>query len=846
VRAPGPIKVVSISLDEPLRPLAVEERYTAVLLVVTSRGSVVGEVKLPALTTIPADMLRRAIAARCGGTLWRRELEAEFLQAARDGGDGPRLEVGPSVSVVVCTRDRPAELQDCLDSLLALATPPHEILVVDNAPSDDTTQRLCADLPVRYVLEELPGQTRARNRGILETSGELVAFTDDDCIVDRHWLDRLGAEFADPLVSAVTGYVAPAELESPSQVLFELHGGFDRGFERRLFRGQAASPVRVAGRVGAGANMILRRSMLERVGLFREDLGPGTPARAADETELFYRVLAAGDRILFDPSRIVWHRHRRTMEALRKILYDYGVAVSSFCTRALVCEREPAALGVLGWWLGVHIREDLGRILRREPGRLPLRMVLAEIRGTLSGPWRLLQSHRSRRGIPPLELPEPPTVPAEAPAPPAVGPDAPLLSVVIPSHDRADLLVQVLTALAVQEYPADRFEAVVVLDACSDGSADRLRSLELPYALRIVEHDARNSAASRNRGVREAQHPIVVFLDDDVVPEPGVLAAHAAVHRANPDGVASLGDCPPVVPGRSPWDVLIRGWWQDHYRQRAEPGHRWTYADFASANASLPRSVLLEHPYDEAFPTRREDWELGIRLVAAGVRFVHCPGPAAAHYLDTTFPTALRHRRQDGCADAVFAAKHRAAGAVLPLASFLASNDETVLHEQIEVAGADPERFERRIRRRLPLLSLLAALHLRGAWRRCAYGLLREEYLLGLVDALGSAEQVAALAASVFDVTASATRVSLDEPRPRRGDGSLGSVELELVRAGAPVARIVAMNPGDQWDWEVVAERVVSRVGDDLREAVLLEELERPARLGRSSARRLEESIRGR
>ena len=107
--------------------------------------------------------------------------------------------------------------------------------------------------PVRYVLEPHPGQSRARNRGILETTGDFVAFTDDDCVVDPGWLDDLGGSFSDPLVMGVTGYVGPVELESPSQILFELHGGFQRGLEYTVFDGATEIAAYVSPAVSAPA-----------------------------------------------------------------------------------------------------------------------------------------------------------------------------------------------------------------------------------------------------------------------------------------------------------------------------------------------------------------------------------------------------------------------------------------------------------------------------------------------------------------------------------------------------------------------------------------------------------------
>src|SRR5438309_411669 len=116
MRKPGPVKVVSISLDEPLRAVSVEDRYVGVLLVVRSHGTVVGSIRLPALQTFSAELLRRLIAQRCGDALWRLQLARTFDAAAR-GIDKSEKRRAPSVSVVVCTRNRPDQLQICLESL---------------------------------------------------------------------------------------------------------------------------------------------------------------------------------------------------------------------------------------------------------------------------------------------------------------------------------------------------------------------------------------------------------------------------------------------------------------------------------------------------------------------------------------------------------------------------------------------------------------------------------------------------------------------------------------------------------------------------------------------------------
>ncbi len=179
-------KVFEVSVDGPLRDLEVDpDRYRETLLVVRRRGAVIGEIWLPFTGVVTAELQRAAISHELGEGLWRLGLAEIFEWAAR-GETGIR-QAGrtPAVSVIVCTRDRTDQLRPCLESLLALRTRPDEVLVVDNCPTDDSTRKLCADLRVRYLREELPGQARARNRGIIEAGGDLIAFTDDDCVVDR-------------------------------------------------------------------------------------------------------------------------------------------------------------------------------------------------------------------------------------------------------------------------------------------------------------------------------------------------------------------------------------------------------------------------------------------------------------------------------------------------------------------------------------------------------------------------------------------------------------------------------------------------------------------------------------
>ena len=770
------------------------------------RERILGQVTLPAARVLPAEVQQSAIAAKLSEEIWRDEFREQFLQASghpQPGSSPATLRL--RVSVVICTRDRADQLRECLKSLDALRPRPFEVIVVDNAPTDDAARLVCEQHDVRYVREEHPALCRARNRGIVEARGDLVALTDDDCVVDEDWLAGLDAAFDDPLLMAVTGYVGPLEAEHPAQFLFEASGGFHRGVRRVLWDG-LTDPPSVAGRVGAGANVVFRRRAFEEVGLFSEDLDAGTPAEAAGDTDLFYRLLAAGYRILFDPARIVWHRHRADERALRRLLFGYSVGVVGLALRWLVRNRDPGALRVLAWLYGGNIAWRLRLILRRDDHRLPFRLLVAELAGGLISPYRMLRSRMSRRGIPPIVLPpSSPLLPV-----PVVQSGSPPLSVVIPSYNRRDDLRRLLTALSQQTYPGDSFEAVVVLDGSQDGSADMVRSLELPFNLRLVEQQNAGAAAARNAGAAEAANPIVVFLDDDIVPEAGFLASHAAAHRDGGDKVV-VGYCPPVIQRNDLWSMSLRAWWEDHFRRKGEPGHQWTFIDFTVGNSSLNRTVFLDSGgLDRSFANRgREDWEFAVRLMRTGRVFAYQPDAVGRHHIDTRLKTRLRQARQEARDDVLFASKHPHV------------TDQLLLGTLAEELSARPASSALLVYRHArasaavvasarPLLSVYEALGMRKRWQRLTQNLLGLVYLRGVADVLDTPERFLSFFAPSWRDDPARVSVSLDGETARPAPQWAGSIELVFGTAGRDAVRMQAFNRGGQWSWDEAADRALA------------------------------------
>lgn len=328
-----------------------------------------------------------------------RERFADGVSAHGRGDDcaraGERVPPDPPrVSVIVATRQRTDSLARCLDSLLAMRYPDFEIIVVDNDPDDAATEELLADRyrdRVRYTVERRRGLAVAHNRGLELASGGVLAFTDDDVVVDPDWAAALAAAFvARPRAGCVTGLILPAELETRPQAMLERRGGFAKGF--RLTEHSATSPDThplfpfTAGRLGSGANMAFTAEALARIGGFDPTLGAGTPARGGDDLLAFFRTAAAGYSIVYQPEALVWHHHRREAAALRRQAYGYGVGLGAYLTAALV--HEPRTLASLVRKLPRGIAYALGNSRRDEadPSAWPADLARLERYGLCYGP----------------------------------------------------------------------------------------------------------------------------------------------------------------------------------------------------------------------------------------------------------------------------------------------------------------------------------------------------------------------------------------------------------------------------------------------------------------------------
>jgi GT2 family glycosyltransferase len=359
----------------------------------------------------PAD-LAAEIAGELGSELrerfadcaiaWTGSLPTNGLEPGRTPsfieGRERALAEGPEITVAICTRDRPDDLARALDGLRHQQYPRLRTLVVDNAPSDDRTRRLVSELArtreIGYVTEPRPGLSWARNRAIEASDSEIIAWADDDEICDAWWAAEIARAFVEvPEAGAVTGIVAPAELQTESQARFEQYSGVrrGRGFTRAVFSPATArqqSPLYPLPPYGAGANMAFRRDAVEEIGRFDCALGTGTATLAGEDTAALSALLLAGGTIVYQPSAIVYHRHRRDYGALERVMLGYGRGLSAYYASMLV--RHPSCLPELVRLSGRAMRDQVSHDGQRltELDGFPRELLRINRKGLLQGAFK--------------------------------------------------------------------------------------------------------------------------------------------------------------------------------------------------------------------------------------------------------------------------------------------------------------------------------------------------------------------------------------------------------------------------------------------------------------------------
>jgi glycosyltransferase involved in cell wall biosynthesis len=244
------------------------------------------------------------------------------------------------ISAIICTHNRAERLSQGLrkfsKSQYQSETGTPELIIVDNNSQDDTRHIVeqfaaTSNFTVRYVFEGQQGLAHARNRGIQEAKHPIIAFTDDDCLIDPNWLRSIQSEFGnDPRLSIIGGRVESADLE-------------DQPVGLRTFRDRAQirSAEQLLSRM-IGCNFACSRGVFDEIGFFDPALGKGTRIESAEDTDFFYRAFTRDLKIAYSPEILVHHAHgRKTLRSCQRVRDEYAKGRGAFyCKYILGSDRQ--------------------------------------------------------------------------------------------------------------------------------------------------------------------------------------------------------------------------------------------------------------------------------------------------------------------------------------------------------------------------------------------------------------------------------------------------------------------------------------------------------------------------
>lgn len=356
----------------------------------------------------PVGLIETSAAA--DGLAERIAVELSKIDCGQSPVSDMPAEPLPSLTVAICTRERPEDLGRVLDSLELQRHRNFAVLVVDNAPTSDATSTVVARYRDRfahldYVVEPIAGLSHARNRALANIDTDLVAWIDDDETADANWLAEIIKAFAiEPDAAAVSGSVVPAELETWPQRWFEQYGGHSkgRGFTGATFpRGNTGgqSPLYPLPAFGAGANMAFRTEALKDIGGFDNGLGAGTATFGGEDTLVFSQLLLSRRTVIYRPAAMTQHFHRRTLEALERQMFGYGVGLTSFYVALLRWDWRLIVplLALVPRAVGDVFGRPSSAVTSGLPDDFPSHLVKLKRRGMLMGPVAYWRARRSAR-----------------------------------------------------------------------------------------------------------------------------------------------------------------------------------------------------------------------------------------------------------------------------------------------------------------------------------------------------------------------------------------------------------------------------------------------------------------
>lgn len=252
----------------------------------------------------------------------------------------------PFVSVIIPVKNRPEDIRDCLQSIFAVRWPKEkiEVLVVDDG-SDDETPRVAESLGAHVIRRKTSGgPSAARNAGVAQARGEVLAFIDSDCTVDRTWLLELVPYLMAPGIGALGGFVASYYHQSPLDRYEEAMSSLSMG-KRLLYEADTEGNFYVP-----TCNMLVRKTVYDAVGRLNPEMHLG------EDVDLCWRIRGAGQGLLYIPRGRAWHKHRNALRQMLRRRLQYGTSEADLYQRHPEKKKVfPMPVLALGFWLGIFL-----------------------------------------------------------------------------------------------------------------------------------------------------------------------------------------------------------------------------------------------------------------------------------------------------------------------------------------------------------------------------------------------------------------------------------------------------------------------------------------------------------
>jgi glycosyltransferase involved in cell wall biosynthesis len=318
-----------------------------------------------------------------------------------------------------------------------------------------------------------------------------------------------------------------------------------------------------------------------------------------------------------------------------------------------------------------------------------------------------------------------------------------------------------LDGLSKQSYPAERIEVIVVADGCSDDTLQFLSGFKPPYSIKFAEQRGLGAANARNYGASLASGDVLIFLDDDIEPSPGLVAAHVAACKDNKTLVVGYSPIP-LKQNSGIFHLVLTAWWDQKYASMETRGYRRNFQDMLSGNFSISANLFNTHKGFNSHFRCREDYEFGFRLINDGVNINFCKDAWGFHRDDVTDEErSYKRKKLEGYWDVEFFKIHPEVLSELELRHILKTNNFPK-KRILSFIFSFPVFFDLLARIGQFLSRTVAYFKLRGYWRRLHQSLIRYWYIRGVSDNVNKTNKIISLINTAGKLKANGKELDID------------------------------------------------------------------------------------